>query len=69
MLHYFDFDLSLVFYNFGRKTFFLFLELDKRDTIYVTKTALNQFNSILFLLPRRFRVLHLTPLRAGRNNA
>ena len=31
MLHSFDFDLFLVFYNLGRKTF-LFLELDKKDT-------------------------------------
>ena len=59
MLNYFDFDLFLVFYNLGRETF-LFLELDKRDTrcILVTKTALNQFNSILSLSPRRSRVLH-----------
>ena len=30
MLHHFDVDLFLVFYNLRRKTF-LFLELDKRD--------------------------------------
>ena len=64
MLHYFD--LFLAFYNLGTKTFSVFGIRGKGPPcFYVTKIALNQFNSILFLSPPGSRVLHQTPLNAA----